>query len=91
MLMRLGGNVVTLFLDLYSVFKSIEQLYFDSPAEIDVVRVSNPRPPARISARVILVLGECNWNTSAVSLILPAFDDTGSLGSPLRQVVYPPG
>ena len=27
----------------------------------------------------------------AVSLVLPAFDDTGSLGSPLRQVVYPPG
>ena len=41
--------------------------------------------------RVILVLRECIRNASAVSFVLPAFDDTGSLGSPPRQVVYPPG
>ena len=35
--------------------------------------------------RVILVLREC------ISLVLPVFDDTGSLGSPPGQVVYPPG
>ena len=29
--------------------------------------------------RVIFVLSECIWNAPAVSLILPAFDDTGSL------------
>ena len=42
-------------------------------------------------ARVILVLGECIWNVPAVSLVLPAFDDTGSLGFPPPQVVYPTG
>ena len=42
-------------------------------------------------ALVILVLRECIWNALAVSLVLPAFDDTGSLSSPQRQVVYPPG
>ena len=40
-------------------------------------------------ARVILVLRKCIWNASAVSLVLRAFDDAGSLGSPPRQVVYP--
>ena len=39
---------------------------------------------------IILVLRECIRNAPAVSLVLPAFDDTGSMGSPLRQVVYPP-
>ena len=39
---------------------------------------------------VILVIRERIWNAPAVSLVLPAFDDAGSLGSP-RQVVYPPG
>ena len=39
--------------------------------------------------RVILVLRECICNTPAFSLVLPAFDDTSSLGSPPRQVVYP--
>ena len=29
-------------------------------------------------ARVIVVLRECIWNASPVSLGLPAFDDTGS-------------
>ena len=42
-------------------------------------------------ARVILVLCEFIWKVSAVSLFLPAFDDAGSLGSPPRQGVYPPG
>ena len=42
-------------------------------------------------ARVILVLHECIWNTPAVLLVLPTFDDTGSLGSPPRQMVLPPG
>ena len=40
---------------------------------------------------VYLVLRECIWNAPAVSLVLTTFDDTGSLGSPPRQVVYPPG
>ena len=39
--------------------------------------------------RVILVLRECIWNAPAVSLFLPTFDDTGSLGSLPRQVVIP--
>ena len=30
-------------------------------------------------------------NEPVVSLVLPAFDDTGSLDSLPRQVVYPPG
>ena len=40
--------------------------------------------------RFILVLRECIWNPPAYSLVLPAFGDTGSLGS-LRQAVYPLG
>ena len=39
-------------------------------------------------ARVILVLRECIWNVPAVSLVLPIFDDTGSMGYS-RLVVYP--
>ena len=42
-------------------------------------------------ARVILVLPECIWNPPAVSRVLPAFDDTGSLGFLPRQVVSPLG
>ena len=42
-------------------------------------------------ARFILVLSECIWNAAAVSLVFPAFDDTGSLGFPSRPVVYLPG
>ena len=42
-------------------------------------------------ARVIIVLRERIWNAHAVSLVLPAFGDIGSLGSPPRQVLYPPG
>ena len=41
-------------------------------------------------ARVILVLCECIWNAPPVPLVLPAFDDAGSLGSPPRPVVCPP-
>ena len=37
-------------------------------------------------SRVILVLRECIWNAPAVSLVLPTFDDTGSLGSLPRRV-----
>ena len=40
-------------------------------------------------ALVIFALRECILNGSAVTLV-PTFDDTGSLGSPPRQVVYPP-
>ena len=43
-----------------------------------------------VRARVILVLHECIWNAPVVSLVLPVFDSTGSLGSPPRKVVYPP-
>ena len=42
-------------------------------------------------ARFIPVLRECIWNASTVSIVLPSFDGIGSLGSPPRQVVYPPG
>ena len=42
-------------------------------------------------ARVILVLRQCIWNTGVVSLVLPAFHDIGSLGSPPSRVVYPLG
>ena len=38
----------------------------------------------------VLVLRECIWKAAAVSLVLPAFDDTGSL-LPQRRVVYHPG
>ena len=41
-------------------------------------------------AGVILVLRGYIRNALAVSLVLPTFDETGSLGSPMRQVVYPP-
>ena len=41
--------------------------------------------------RVIHVLRECIWDAPTVSLVLPVFDDTGSLGFLPRQVVYPPG
>ena len=44
----------------------------------------------RARARLILVLREFIWSAPAVSLVLPAIDDTGSLGSPPRQMVYPP-
>ena len=40
---------------------------------------------------VILVLRGFFWNAPAVFLVLPAFDDTGSLGSPPSQMVYLPG
>ena len=40
---------------------------------------------------VILLLRECIWKAATVSLVIPVFDDTGSLGSPPRQVFYPPG
>ena len=40
---------------------------------------------------VILVLCECISDAPAVSLVFPAFDDTGSLGYPPRMVVYPHG
>ena len=42
-------------------------------------------------ARLILVLRECIWNVAAALLVLPTFDDTDSLGSFPRQVIYPPG
>ena len=42
-------------------------------------------------ACIILVLRECIWNAPAVSFVFPAYDDTGSLGSPPRRVVFPPG
>ena len=51
---------------------------------VQLLRGQGPR------VHVILVLCECIWNEPAVSLVLPTFDDTGSLGSP-RRVVYPRG
>ena len=43
-----------------------------------------------VRARDILVLRECIWNARAVSLVISALDDTGSLGSPPHRAVYPP-
>ena len=42
------------------------------------------------SARIILVLRGCICNAPAVSLVLPAFDDTTSQSYPPRYVVYHP-
>ena len=42
----------------------------------------------RFLGALTLVLHECIWNAPAVSLVFPAFDDNGSLGSPLGWVVY---
>ena len=39
---------------------------------------------------MLFLLRECIWNAHAVSLVLPGFDDTGSLGLPPRWVDYPP-
>ena len=44
-----------------------------------------------LRARVILVLRQCILDEHAVLLVLPAFDDTGSLASPPRRVVYSRG
>ena len=41
--------------------------------------------------RVILVLRECIWNALVVLLVLPTYDNTGSLGSHPRRLVYLPG
>ena len=38
---------------------------------------------------VIPVSCECIWSAPMVSLVLPAFDDTGSLGSPPNQWSMP--
>ena len=40
-------------------------------------------------AHVIFVLCECIWNARMVSLVLPAFDSTSSLGPPPHQFVFP--
>ena len=37
---------------------------------------------------LFLFLCEYIWNEPVVSLVLPAFDDTGSLSSPPHQVVW---
>ena len=42
-------------------------------------------------AGVIFVLRECIWNAPLLSLVLPAFDNTGSLGSLPCRVIYPLG
>ena len=47
----LEGNVVLFFLALYHVFKSMEPLLVDSPAETDVVRRS-------ITAKVFVAFGK---------------------------------
>ena len=39
---------------------------------------------------VILVLRECIWNELVVPLVLPIFDDTGSLDYPPHRVAYHP-
>ena len=44
----------------------------------------------RACAYVILVLHESIWNALAITLVLLAFEDTSSLGSPPYQVVSPP-
>ena len=44
-----------------------------------------------VRGRIILVLRECIWNATAVSLVITAFEDTDSLAFPPRRVVYHPG
>ena len=44
-----------------------------------------------VRACVVLVLLVYIWNASGVSLVLPTFDDTGSLGFSRRQMVRPNG
>ena len=39
--------------------------------------------------RVVLVSRECLWKRLAVSLVLPSFDDTGSLGYLPRRGIHP--
>ena len=41
--------------------------------------------------RVIFVLSECIWNAPAVSLVLPSFDGTSSLGFLPHRMVHPRG
>ena len=42
-----------------------------------------------VRASVIIVLRECIWNAPAVSFVLQAFDDIGSICYPPRRVVCP--
>ena len=44
-----------------------------------------------VRARVTLILHECIWNAPAISLILIASGNTGSLDFNPRQVIYIPG
>ena len=43
-----------------------------------------------VEVRVVVFSRGCVWSAPVVSLILPVFDDTGSLGSPPRRVDYLP-
>ena len=52
---------------------------------VQLLGVQGPR------AHVIFVLRECIWTAPLVSLLLPAFNDTGSLGYPQFRLVYPIG
>ena len=85
-------NVVVLLWALYGVLKTMESLSFDSPVETDVFSMDiyiykgggvwvQLLEGQGTCDRVILVLRERIWNAPAVSLVLPAFEDTGSLGS----------
>ena len=38
----------------------------------------------------LFVLRECIWNAPSVSHFLSTLNDNGSLGFPLRRMVYPP-
>ena len=44
-----------------------------------------------VHAHVIFVLRKCVLYAPAVSFVLPALENTGSLGSPPHQVIYPSG
>ena len=44
-----------------------------------------------VQASVVIFVREFIWNALAVSLVLPAFDDTGSLSAPPCWVTYLPG
>ena len=52
------------------------------------MRKGGGEPGFRRPALVLFFFSECIWNAPAVSLVLPAFDETGSHGSPPRRVVY---
>ena len=75
----LGGKVK---IPLYSISLEILSIYMHNKGWRESgFNCCGVREPC---ALVILVLCECIWNTAAVLLVFPSFDNTGSLGCPLH-------